>query len=161
MIEIFLSKSGPLHSGKFRAIVDECDSDLASIDWTVRIYRVSRTPYAFRREYKLKKTVYLHQLIAERHLGPCPHGLSVDHLNRNGLDNRRSNLRYATQSDQVSNIGLRRDNTSGHTGVYWVKARNRWHAKAWINKKETSLGYFKTLPEAIAARAKGGVNELA
>lgn len=75
----------------------------------------------------------------------------VDHVNRNTLDNRRSNLRVCTFSENQANSGLRRDNTSGHRGVSWVKAKKRWRALIRINGKKKHLGYFLEKTQAVAA----------
>jgi hypothetical protein len=57
-----------------------------------------------------------------------PDGETVDHVSRNGLDNRRNNLRYATPRQQAINRTMRRTNTSGHTGVGFHKRMNAWVA---------------------------------
>lgn len=58
-----------------------------------------------------------------------PHdGLTVDHINGNGLDNRKTNLRIANQSTQMRNTA-RHDNTSGHRGVCYNKSNDCWSAQ--------------------------------
>ena len=78
--------------------------------------------------------------------------LHIDHIDGNGLNNNPSNLRLATNSENICNQGKRADNTSGHTGVRWHKPANKWNARIVQNGKEISLGYFATIEEAIAAR---------
>jgi len=75
----------------------------------------------------------------------------VDHVNRNGLDNRRSNLRSATSSQNSMNRGLRSDNTSGYKGVSWHASSTAWRAVIWKDGLRRHLGPFSN-PEA-AARA--------
>lgn len=75
----------------------------------------------------------------------------VDHRNRNTSDDRWSNLRLATQSQNKANSSMYRNNTSGFTGVYWDADRGHWRAKTKINGKRKWLGRFKTREEAHAA----------
>lgn len=77
------------------------------------------------------------------------------------LDNRRSNLRIATDAQSVGNTLKRRDNTSGFKGVCWHKQNKRWYACISINGKQKSLGTHETPEKAHAAyceaaRAKWG-----
>jgi AP2 domain len=75
----------------------------------------------------------------------------VDHVNGNGLDNRRSvNLRPATTSLNKAN-GDRYFGSSGYKGVYWQKRTKRWQAMVRVNGKGVYLGYFDD--PADAARA--------
>ena len=53
------------------------------------------------------------------------------------------------------NQSLRKDNTSGISGVNWKKDRNKWHAVITINKKKINLGYYISKEDAIKARLKG------
>lgn len=78
----------------------------------------------------------------------------VDHINRDKTDNRISNLRLATRSENARNINRRRDNTSGITGVNFLPKTNRWTAKLTINGWNHFLGSFATKEEAVAARLK-------
>ena len=53
------------------------------------------------------------------------------------------------------NVGLRADNTSGITGVYWHKPLNKWVAKICINQKDIHLGYHDKFEDAVLARKQG------
>ena len=79
----------------------------------------------------------------------------LDHVNRVRTDNRISNLREATNKQNQQNTGKRRDNTSGHPGVYWYKRISKWQAQITHNQKHIHLGSFTTVEEAIAARKAG------
>lgn len=79
-----------------------------------------------------------------------PDGL--DHKNRDRSDNRISNLRLATNAENMQNIPIPSSNTSGHIGVSWDKATQKWLAQIQINRKKINLGRFHNLEDAIAAR---------
>lgn len=69
------------------------------------------------------------------------------------LDNRRSNLRIATPSQNGQNTRIGIDNTSGVKGVHWCKFTNRWRAQIRLNKKTISLGSYKLEEKERAAEA--------
>ena len=73
----------------------------------------------------------------------------VDHINGNTLDNRRSNLRTVTRSQNQMNAKRREDNTSGYKGV--SRHNNKWMARISINGKRFFLGHFDTPIEAAKA----------
>lgn len=97
---------------------------------------------------KKKKIIRLHRLI----LGIDDENIFVDHINGNPLDNRKTNLRTATIQQNSYNHKVRSNNTSGATGVKLIKKNNTWNARIVINKKEISLGCYKTFEEAVKAR---------
>jgi hypothetical protein len=66
----------------------------------------------------------------------------LDHHNGNPQDNRISNLRLSTTSQNGMNRGPQKNNTSGLKGVVWDKARNKWAARIKINQKMINLGRF-------------------
>ena len=76
--------------------------------------------------------------------------MQVDHINGNGLDNRRENLRVCTNAQNNANKPPQKNSKSGLKGVY--KNGNRWRARIGHrsrNRKE--LGYFSTKEEAARA----------
>lgn len=77
--------------------------------------------------------------------------LLVDHINRNPLDNRKSNLRLVTRSQNIQNTKIRTDNSSGVRGVFYDKSSNKWVAEITFNKKRI-YKRFKTKEEAIQTR---------
>lgn len=82
----------------------------------------------------------------------------IDHINGNGLDNRRCNLRICTQSQNCMNTKVFNTNTSNHKGVSWHKHRKKWRAFIMVDYKQISLGYFFTKEEAVEARKEGEKN---
>ncbi len=81
------------------------------------------------------KTVYMHRLIMD-----APDGTYVDHKNRNGLDNRRRNLRVTNQSTNIANAGMFSHNTSGYRGVVWF--RGYWRAQLKFHKTIVQSGGY-------------------
>lgn len=75
-----------------------------------------------------------------------------DHANRNSLDNRKSNFRKATNSENMMNRSLFSNNKSGVSGVYWDKTKKKWIASVKINKKDKYLGAYAEKDDAIKAR---------
>lgn len=80
--------------------------------------------------------------------------IRIDHVNHDGLNCQRHNLRVCTQSQNLANSLKRRDNTSGIKGVYWNKQRSKWVAQIGINGVKKGLGYFPTKEAAGQAYAQ-------
>lgn len=83
--------------------------------------------------------------------GEFPNNI-LDHINRDKADNRISNLRIVTFSENNQNSKIYKNNTSGITGVYWHRTRQKWSACVRISRRLKHLGYFNTMEEAITAR---------
>lgn len=94
---------------------------------------------------KDKKRILMHRFI-----NVTPKGYHTDHINHNKLDNRRSNIRTTTPSQNILNSVLSKSNTSGYKGVAWYK--NGWVATIKINYQKIHLGRFKKLEDAVKAR---------
>jgi len=77
--------------------------------------------------------------------------MQIDHKNMVGTDNRWSNLRLATKSQNLANSRARKDNFSGFKGAYYDKKSGKWRAQVRHNGKLHSLGRFPTPREANAA----------
>lgn len=78
-----------------------------------------------------------------------------DHINGDRLDNRRANLRVVTNAQNSQNkTRLNSNNTSGHKGVYWNKARGKWQAYGKIDGRARYLGLYDDIETAAqVARA--------
>ena len=83
--------------------------------------------------------------------GDIPNGFDIDHINRDRKDNRITNLRLATRSQNQHNRTKSKNNTSGYKGVTWCKKTNAWMARIGINYKLIHLGRFISAEEAYDA----------
>lgn len=106
------------------------------------IYAVTNQPDVFGK----RRVMYMH-----RHIMNAPWGIYVDHINGDGLDNRRSNLRLASNMENQRSSRPRSGGTSMFKGVCWNKACNAWQAQIRIDKKRCYLGIFKTEEDAAMA----------
>lgn len=100
-----------------------------------------------------KKHIFLaHRLIYLYHYGFMPK--EIDHINLDKSDNRIENLREATRSQNIVNNKPRKDNVSGHRGIYFCKRSNKWIGRIWFNNKKIWAKSFLTLNDAIFERKK-------
>lgn len=94
-----------------------------------------------------KRSVLMH-----RHIMEPVDGLVVDHINRDRLDNRRGNLRVITQAQNVFNKGIQSNNKSGYRCIHWDINRRRWVVQVKILGKNSNLGRYKSIDDAIRVR---------
>jgi hypothetical protein len=95
------------------------------------------------------QTQYAHRLAWLYVHGTRPKEL--DHINGDRTDNRISNLRPVTRSQNNVNSGLQRSNKSGFKGVSWDNARQKWAARISTGIRYAFLGYFDTKESASTA----------
>ena len=135
------------------AIVDAVDYVwLNAFNWCVKWNVSGKSFYAFRTIHTngRKRNVYMHQVL-------IPNAEEIDHINHDTLDNRRTNLRPCSKSQ---NQGNRKPRPSllGIKGVTLDKREKKshlkWRAQMMINGKNTSLGYYATAEEAATAYRK-------
>jgi hypothetical protein len=140
----------PLSSGAHTS-VDDCDRDVAIHKWSLKTTSDGKL-YAHRRLSGERKSQSLHRVILSRIIGRdlSPTEL-CDHIDGNGLNNRRSNLRVATPHQNNANQPLRKDSGSGLKGVSWKKANRKWQAKIRVNRQDIHLGLFSDTEEAHRA----------
>ncbi|MDO8725632.1 MAG: AP2 domain-containing protein [Candidatus Methanoperedens sp.] len=94
-----------------------------------------------------KKTIRMHRLIID-----SPNGVYVDHINRDTLDNRRSNLRLATPSQSRANTsGQRTRHISKYKGVRYYSRTKRWVSSICANRKRIFLGSYDLQEDAARA----------
>lgn len=140
-----MSQTIELSKGK-TALIDDADFELVSqFKWSFTPSRTGKE-YAKRKDQN-RKTVSLHRFL----LGLTGPSLVVDHINGDGLDNRRSNLRVCTQADNNKNMKFYSSNTSGYRGVHFNKRDQKFQANIRVDKKLRFLGYFNSAIEAAKA----------
>jgi len=96
---------------------------------------------------KRPQTVFMHRVLID-----VPEGFEVDHRNQNKLDNRESNLRAVTRTANIINRSVRRNNTSGCTGVSWHIRFKKWAVHISVDGKPKQLGMYDSLRTAIRVR---------
>lgn len=95
-----------------------------------------------------KNIIKMHQLIFDKY---------PDHINRNRLDNRKSNLRPATPTENAQNRTKFKNNTSNVTGVTFQQEDGIWIASITVNKQRIYLGCFTNKKEAIVTRLRAEI----
>jgi hypothetical protein len=83
----------------------------------------------------------------------------IDHINGDRADNHIANLREATRQENNRNVGLRKNSTTGITGVHRYKRTRKYQAYIAVGRKSIHLGCFSTLEEAAAARAEAEIEQ--
>lgn len=99
-----------------------------------------------------KRNLYMHHAI----IGLPPKGCDTDHVDRNGLNNMRGNLRFVTRRQNMQNLNKSRT-TSRHPGVYWYKSRHKWAAGYYVGVRRIHLGLFES-EEAAAATYRAAIH---
>jgi len=136
-------KEIPLVNSEKVALVDDEDFEKVSkYRWLPRLDGYVRSSSRIKGKQPL-----LHRFI----LRP-PSGVGTDHINRNKLDNRKENLRCATQSqNNMNSLKYRNGITSQFKGVCWDRATKKWRALIGHESKVTYLGRYKSEEEAAHA----------
>lgn len=139
------------------AVIDSADRDVCEgFNWYAqRSHADRRSPwYATRKTPRPEhRRIYLHSEVARKH-GITPIGMLPDHIDGDGLNCRRGNLRAATGSQNAMNSATRSDNRSGRRGVCWDRVNRKWRARIWVAGKCHHLGRFDSKREAAAAYSK-------
>jgi hypothetical protein len=103
--------------------------------------------YAYCREDSAGPIVLMHRLI----LGLKPYGPPCDHANHDGLDNRRSNIRPCTPSQNQANRHKRPGFSSVHKGVSWNPCKMKWQFSITVEGQRSPFVYFDSEEEAARA----------
>lgn len=99
-----------------------------------------------------RKSIRLHRLAWFMTHGELPK--EIDHINRVKTDNRISNLRECSRSENMQNIGTRKDNKTGFKGVGWCNSAKKYRARCIVDGTRRTLGYADT-PEDAYELIKG------
>lgn len=128
--------------------VDAADyEDLMQYSWYVHKESGAKDRPRYVAEARINgKYIKLH-----RYLLKAKKGQTVDHINRDPLDNRRANLRFVNRSQNRLNQDPFKNTISGHRGIYWLKRKKAWRALIKVNKKIHYIGQFKKLSDAKKA----------
>lgn len=90
-------------------------------------------------------------ILRHRHIMEAGNGKNVDHKNKNGLDNRRENLRFGTVAQSQYNRRINKNNTTGYKGVCWSPAKGKYFAQIYKNQERKWLGVFDSPIDAAKA----------
>ena len=137
-------KEIPLTQGKVAQVDDEDFEWLNQWRWCFH-----GDGYAERRSARISgksHIIFMHRLIAK-----TPDGFETDHIDGDGLNNQRHNLRICSNAENQHNRGVQTNNTSGYKGVVWDRQRQRWLASIRINQRLLFLGRFETAEDAAQA----------
>jgi hypothetical protein len=145
VVEIFMTQNQV-------ALIDDEDYELVCrFRWNPRFH--GKTCYAIANINGLKHTtVQMHRLIME-----ATKDQLIDHKNGNGLDNRRDNLRFCNQIQNMQNQ-TRTLGKSKYKGVHWHTNNKNWVSRIQVSKKRISLGSFSSEKEAALAYNKAALS---
>lgn len=107
--------------------------------------------HGYRRGRVMSKALLAHRVIWAICTSAWPNDM-IDHQNGVRTDNRFENLREATASENQRNAKRKSTNTTGVTGVSFVKSSGKFNAYIWHDDKSRCLGYFDSIEEAFCAR---------
>jgi hypothetical protein len=123
-------------------LVDDADYDtLSAHRWYVHLAH---------KVYYATADVNRHRISIHQMIMNAPKGVDVDHINGNGLDNRRSNLRLATRGQNIANSRMYSNNTTGYRGV--IAYGGGWRAQLKCQQRLFTSPNFKTKEEAALFR---------
>ena len=129
------------------AIVDDGDFEwINGYKWCA--VKGGETYYAVRGEERggIQRKFSMHRQIME-----APQGLEIDHVNHNGLDNRRGNMRLCTRGQHVRRCRPIKNKSSKYKGVRWDKDINKWRAGITLHNKSIHIGVYEDEKEAAGA----------
>ena len=145
-----MSKDIPLTRGLVAIVDDEEYPRLAKHKWCA--YPLGHGGHLYGGRKSNGSTVLMHREVMR-----ARRGTEIDHINGDRLDNRQSNLRFATGTQNQANARLRSDSTSGFKGVTWNRRIGHWLAQLKIDGRGMYLGSFADPHEAARAYDEAAV----
>lgn len=134
-----------VHDSPRPALVDDEDADMCnSFRWQA-MHKKSGVIYAGNALLFQGQTIRMHRLIMQ-----ADYGVQVDHIDGDGLNNQKSNLRFATNGQNMMNRKKFEGKTSQFKGVHWDKQFSMWRTAIRKDGKLRSVGRWKTEREAAA-----------
>lgn len=149
-----MTKEIELTQGKFATVDDEDFKDLSRYKWFAHSPDGQRW-YAMRNKKLFngrKTTISMHVYLMK-----SSERATIDHIDGNGLNNTRKNLRFATNKQNCSNSKISKNNTSGYKGVHFYTRTGRWQAFIHNDYKKIHLGYFDSPEDAARAYDRAAV----
>ena len=139
-----------LKYGEMFCLIDIEDIDkLKPYRWTAYKSPTTNTFYVQSTGRATFNRVKLHRFITD-----CPKGKEVDHINHNGLDNRKSNLRVCSRLENMHNKLMYKNNKSGYRNINWNKSNKVWVVQVKRNGINTVVGTTTNLEKAVLMRDK-------
>lgn len=142
-----------LTQGKYALVDDQDYEELNKYKWHIRKRSEKPSNKAFYAVTTVRIVGSNKQTALSMHrvITKCPPQKVIDHIDGDGLNNQRNNLRIVTHAENIQNSGKRENNKSGYKGVYWLKSHKKWNAQIGVNNKKIHLGLYTTAEEAYKA----------
>lgn len=117
-----------------------------------RLRRSTDSPNYYYRSVSIQKKRYQAHVLAWFYMTGEWRFPEIDHKDTDATNNKWSNLRLATRSQNAANTRLRENNTSGYKGISWSSTRKRWCAYINFQGKRIPLGRYKNKQDAVLIR---------
>ena len=135
-------KEIPLTQGKVALVDDEDYEWVSQFKWCTN--KIGNTFYALRNANRIedvrRKTILMHRIVMKDIL---KENFVVDHIDHNGLNNQKSNLRVVTHRENMMNRRDKNLHSSIYSGVSWYKNNKKYGSHMHLNKKKKFLGLFE------------------
>ena len=142
--------------GEFDVLFDIEDIEKVSeYKWCINGFRNTKSNCDYEKFYCVSNEgKFMHRILMD-----AKRNEFVDHIDHDGLNNRRNNMRTCSFSENRKNNPMYKNNKYGHIGVckYNYNNMNKWMAHIMVDRKKKTLGYFDTYEEACKAREEAEI----